>query len=161
MRRLTTLMMVGALTVAFTACGSSSSDSKSTSTEAASTGGGITVPASDGTPVAAEAGDTSDTVQFLNVAPTSVASGPVTFTLTNTGVKDHEMVVLKTDTPADQLTIGSDDRVSEDDSVGEIGEIKPGTTGTVTLDLEPGSYVLVCNIAKHYGQGMYAKFTVT
>ncbi len=158
MRRLTTLMMVGALAIGLTACGSSSSDSSST--DAPSGGGGITVPAADGTPIAAEAGDTSDTVQFLKIDSATAPAGPVTFTLTNNGIKDHEMVVLKTDTPADQLEIGSDDRVSEADSVGEIGEIKPGTTGTVTLDLEPGSYVLVCNIAKHYGQGMWAAFTV-
>jgi uncharacterized cupredoxin-like copper-binding protein len=158
MRRLTTLMIASALAIALTACGSSSSDSSST--EAPSGAGGITVPAADGTPVAVEAGDTSDTVQFLKVDTATVPAGPVTFTLANNGIKNHEMVVLKTDTPYDQLTIGTDDRVSEADSVGEVGEIKPGTTGTVTLDLAPGSYVLVCNIAKHYGQGMRAAFTV-
>lgn len=158
MRRLTTLTMVGALAIGFTACGSSSSNSSST--DAPSGAGGITVAPAAGTPVAAEAGDTSDTVQFLKVSPATVAAGPVTFTLTNNGTKNHEMVVLKTDTPYDQLEIGADDRVSEDTSVGEIGEIKAGTTGTVTLDLAPGSYVLVCNIAKHYGQGMQGSFTV-
>ena len=50
--------------------------------------------------------------------------------------------------------------MSEADSVGEIGEIKPGTTGTVTLDLAPGQYVLVCNLPKHYAQGMRVAFTV-
>jgi uncharacterized cupredoxin-like copper-binding protein len=74
--------------------------------------------------------------------------------------KQHEMVVLKTDTPFDQLEVGTDDRVSEADSVGEISEIKPGTTGTVTLDLAPGKYVLVCNLPKHYAQGMRVAFTV-
>ena len=33
-------------------------------------------------------------------------------------------------------------------------------TGTVTLDLKPGKYVLVCNIEKHYAQGMRSAFTV-
>jgi hypothetical protein len=49
------------------------------------------------------AGDTSDTAQFLKVDPTSVPAGKVTFTFHNTGNRQHEMIVLKTDTPADQL----------------------------------------------------------
>jgi uncharacterized cupredoxin-like copper-binding protein len=158
MRRMMGLLLLGALALAGSACGSDSSNTSSTDDA-----GGITVPATDtGTPVAVEAGDTSDTEQYLNVSVSTVPAGPVTFTLTNNSNvgKEHEMVVLKTDTPYDQLEVGADDRVSEADSVGEISEIKPGTTGTVTLDLEPGKYVLVCNLAKHYAQGMRAAFTV-
>jgi uncharacterized cupredoxin-like copper-binding protein len=70
------------------------------------------------------------------------------------------MVVLKTDTPADQLEVNAEDKVSEDDSVGEVSETPEGESGSVTLDLEAGNYVLVCNIAKHYSQGMYTAFTV-
>ena len=32
---------------------------------------------------------------------------------------------------------------------------------TKTFDLAAGNYVLVCNIAKHYSQGMRSAFTVT
>jgi uncharacterized cupredoxin-like copper-binding protein len=122
---------------------------------------GITVPAGgEGTPVAAEAGEVSTTELFLNVAPTSVKAGLATFTLTNSGQEDHEMVLLKTDVPSDQLQVGAGSRVSEDDSVGEIGDTTPGETGTITLDLKAGKYVFVCNIAKHYAQGMRVAFTV-
>lgn len=31
---------------------------------------------------------------------------------------------------------------------------------TVEVDLEKGSYQLVCNIAGHYAQGMWVGFTV-
>jgi uncharacterized cupredoxin-like copper-binding protein len=158
MRRSMGVLLIGVLALAASACGSDSATTSSTDD-----GGGVSVPASDaGTAVAVEAGDTSDTVQYLTVSVASVPAGPVTFTLTNNSNvgKKHEMVVLKTDTPYDQLEVGADDRVSEADSVGEISEIEPGTTGTVTLDLEPGKYVLVCNLAKHYAQGMRAAFTV-
>jgi uncharacterized cupredoxin-like copper-binding protein len=153
------LLVVGVFAMASAACGGD--DDSATSVEEG--GGGITVPAGEsGTPVAVEAGDKSDTEQYLTVSVATVKAGPVTFTLTNksTMVKEHEMVVLKTDTPFDQLEVGTDDRVSEADSVGEISEIKPGTTGTVTLDLAPGKYVLVCNLPKHYAQGMRVAFTV-
>jgi uncharacterized cupredoxin-like copper-binding protein len=153
------LLMVGVFALASAACGDD--DDSATSVEEG--GGGITVAAGEsGTPVAVEAGDKSDTEQYLTVSVATVEAGPVTFTLTNSSTmgKEHEMVVLKTDTPFDQLEVGADDRVSEADSVGEISEIKPGTTGTVTLDLAPGKYVLVCNLPKHYAQGMRVAFTV-
>jgi uncharacterized cupredoxin-like copper-binding protein len=142
-----------------TACGS---DSKSSSDTAAA-GGDVTVAADagGGTPVTVTAGDTSDTAQFLKVDPTSVPAGKVTFTFHNTGNRQHEMIVLKTDTPADQLTVGADNKVSEDASVGEISETDAGKTVTKTFDLAAGSYVLVCNIEKHYSQGMKSAFTVT
>jgi uncharacterized cupredoxin-like copper-binding protein len=162
MRRMIRLLLVGALAVASSACGGDD-DSSTPSTVADDGGGGITVPAGDtGTAVAVEAGDTSETEQFLKASPTTVKAGLVTFTLTNTSTvnKEHEMVVFKTDTPFDQLEVGTDDRLSEADSVGEVSEIKPGTTGSVTLDLAPGNYVLACNLAKHYEQGMRIAFIV-
>ena len=36
-----------------------------------------------------------------------------------------------------------------------------GATEELTVDLEAGSYVLVCNIPAHYRQGMSTPFTVT
>ena len=87
--------------------------------------------------------------------------GKVTFTFKNTGNRQHEMIVLKTDEAFDQLKVGADNKVSEDASVGEISETDQGKTVTKTFDLAAGSYVLVCNIEKHYNQGMRSAFTVT
>jgi uncharacterized cupredoxin-like copper-binding protein len=161
MTRLTRVLAAGALGIAaFAGC---SSDSKTTSTTAGAAGG-VTVPtAATGTPVAVTAGDKSDTEQFLTDVPDTAKAGPVTFTLTNTGTsKKHEMVVLKSDAAIDSLPVDpATNRVSEDASVGEVGETDPGKTGTVTLDLQPGKYILVCNVEKHYAQGMRVAFTVT
>ncbi len=150
------MMMLGLVV----GCGSS--DGGSSSTEAGA-GGDVTVPADagGGTPVAVTAGDKSDVVQFLTVEPLSAPVGKVTFTFTNTGNREHEMVVLKTDESADALEVNAEDKVSEDASVGEISETPQGETVTKTFDLAAGNYVLVCNIAKHYSQGMRSAFTVT
>jgi uncharacterized cupredoxin-like copper-binding protein len=138
-------------------CGSSSKKSSTSTTEA-----GVTVPdAGGGVPVAVEAGDISDTSKFYKVDPASVKAGKVTFTFKNTGNRQHEMIVLKTDTAFDALTVGSDNKVSEDASVGEISETDAGKTVVKTFDLAAGKYVLICNIEKHYAQGMRAAFTVT
>jgi uncharacterized cupredoxin-like copper-binding protein len=143
-----------------TGCGSSDNGSKSTE---AAAGGDVTVPADagGGTPVAVTAADKSDVAQTLTVEPVSVAAGKVTFTFKNTGNRQHEMIVLKTDEQFDALKVGADDKVSEDASVGEISETDQGKTVTKTFDLAAGNYVLVCNIAKHYSQGMRSAFTVT
>ena len=55
-------------------------------------------------------------------------------------------------------------KVSEDANIGETGDpnLKPGDTRTFTIkNMTVGSYVIVCNIAEHYGAGMRAPFTVT
>lgn len=158
-QRLFAMVAIGALTMGLLgACSSDDSDSDSDSADG---GGGVTASTEAGTPVAVEAGDISETEQYLTPEPDSVAAGSVTFTLTNVGNREHEMVVLQTDTPFDQLEVNSEGKVSEDDSLGEVPETPEGESGSVTLDLDPGAYVLVCNIADHYEQGMRAAFTVT
>ena len=153
--------------------------SKDTKTDSSSSGGGgvtvTTIP--QGTVVEVTVGDAKGLDGPMTMVPTpaSVPAGNVTFKVKNTGTIDHEMIVLKTDTAFDQLpvvdagdppaavTTGAD-KVDEATSVGETGDpnVKPGETRTFTLkDLAAGKYVLVCNIAKHYGMGMRAAFTVT
>ena len=170
MRRITAATFCLTIGLALVGCSSSGSSTATTTAGATTTGasttvggggGGITVPAASGTPVAVEAGDNSATSQFLKVDPTTVKAGKVTFTFVNKGNRQHEMIVLKTDEKADSLVVGSDNKVSEDKSVGEISETDKGKTVVKTFDLAAGAYVLVCNIEKHYGQGMRSAFTVT
>jgi len=47
------------------------------------------------------------------------------------------------------------------DLIDEQEDIAPSTTATLTVDLEAGSYILMCNVNGHYQQGMHAGFTVT
>jgi len=150
-----------ALGAGITACGSDSPSGGGTATTTGGGGGGLTVPTETGTPVGVKAGDTSDTAQYLKLDTASVKAGKVTFTFVNEGTRKHEMIVLKTDEQFDALKVGTDNRVSEDASVGEISETDKGKTVTKTFDLKAGNYVLVCNIEKHYGQGMKQAITVT
>jgi uncharacterized cupredoxin-like copper-binding protein len=98
----------------------------------------------------------------MTVSPTSVPAGKVKFVATNNGTIIHEVIVLKTKAAVDALPVNpKTNRVSEAKSVGEISEFGKGKTKSVTLKLKKGSYLLVCNVAKHYGLGMRAAFTVT
>ena len=110
--------------------------------------------------------EASDTAYVLSADQTSVKAGNLTFKVTDTGKKDHEMVILKLDGAAafDKLAIdGTTNKVSEDTNVGETGDpnLTPGETRSFNVNLPAGSYVLVCNIEKHYGLGMRSLLTVT
>jgi uncharacterized cupredoxin-like copper-binding protein len=94
---------------------------------------------------------------------TSMNGSKVSFVVVNKGKEDHEMVLLKTDKKAGALPVESTGKVDETatgDNVGEV-ELKAGTTGAATFNLEPGHYVMICNLTGHYKQGMSADFTVT
>jgi uncharacterized cupredoxin-like copper-binding protein len=154
-------VLIAALTVlALAGCSSSNNED----TGGGQSGGGVTVTtaASAGpTVVNVEGGEKADGKYYFTVTPMSVKAGPTTITFKNVGTKEHEVVVLKTDTPADKLKVDADHTVSEAASVGEDSETKPGKTKSTTIDLQPGSYVLVCNIEQHYEKGMYGTLTVT
>ena len=94
----------------------------------------------------------------INPSVLSAKAGKVTFVATNAGQTTHELVVLRTDKPADALLQGS--RASEAGHVGEIGDFAAGGTKRLTLNLKPGHYSLVCNLPGHYKAGMHIDFTV-
>lgn len=112
------------------------------------------------------------TLQEWAIVPSvaEVNAGQVTFNAKNISTKEeHEMVVVKTDLGLFDLPKGSDGKVDEEGAgmtaVGEISETAAGASGTVTLDLTPGKYLLICNIVDadgtaHYGSGMSTAFTV-
>ncbi len=95
----------------------------------------------------------------------SVEAGAVTFDVTNWS-RDliHEMLVVAVANPDVQLPYDSSaQRIIEDkiDSLGETEEMQPGAFKALTLDLKPGTYLLICNVAGHYAAGMWTVLTVT
>ncbi|MBC7645117.1 MAG: hypothetical protein H7123_08320, partial [Thermoleophilia bacterium] len=100
---------------------------------------------------------------FLRPAHDTVASGTVTFAVTNAGTMPHEFIVLRTDTPANKLPSGDGGQAKETGRVGEVSQMAPGSaTQYLTFaTLKAGKYVLLCNVPGHYSLGQYAAFTVT
>jgi uncharacterized cupredoxin-like copper-binding protein len=99
------------------------------------------------------------------VNPSTVAPGTVTFEATNRSkALIHEMLVVKVNAPNVKLPYDPKDaeviegRVAK---LGEISDLRPGQSGTLTLTLAPGEYVLLCNEPDHYKQGMWMKFIVS
>ncbi len=110
----------------------------------------------------------------FEVAPetASASAGKITFTVTNTGPDDvHEFVIVKTDLAPDALPTESNGAVDESgagiEPVDEIEDLAVGATDSLTVDLDAGSYVFICNIydkaekLSHYQAGMRTGFTVT
>ena len=124
---------------------------------------GDTAPKAKTTTVNVVVGDTAglNGPMTMTVTPNSAPAGKVKFKVQNQGTIIHEMVVVKTTTAFDALPVNPNNKVSEKGSKGEVSSIGKGKTKSKTLKLKAGSYVLVCNIAKHYGLGMRAPFTVT
>lgn len=148
-----------------TACGDDDGDDADV-TPAATTSTDNT-PAGDDNVLAVEL------VEF-SVVPekASVPAGSITFRVTNNGPEDeHEFVIIRSDLAPNELPTADDGSVLEDDVdvVDEIEGLAVGDSGEVTVDLEPGAYVLICNIVQeeddgtieaHYERGMRTRLTV-
>ncbi|MDQ2914859.1 MAG: cupredoxin domain-containing protein [Chloroflexota bacterium] len=91
----------------------------------------------------------------------SVKAGKIKIGVRNLAAMEHSFQVLKTDLAPDKLPVdGATSKAKEDGKVGEIASIPAGKSASVTVDLAPGKYVLICNVAGHYQLGMRTGFTV-
>jgi uncharacterized cupredoxin-like copper-binding protein len=75
----------------------------------------------------------------------------------------HEVLVLhdpgKTPLPYNSKDAEVDERKIR--SLGEVGDLPPGRSGTLSLVLTPGQYLLFCNEPGHYADGMKTTLVVT
>ena len=92
----------------------------------------------------------------------SIAAGHVVFGIrSRRAATVHEFKVIRTDLAPDQLPIdAASAKASEDGKVGELLNVAAGSSGKLALDLVPGMYVLMCNVAGHYQLGMRVGFEV-
>jgi uncharacterized cupredoxin-like copper-binding protein len=97
----------------------------------------------------------------ITLSVPSVKAGTIKIGVRNLGTMEHSFQVLKTDLPPDKLPVdGASAKAKEDGKVGEIPSIPAGKSAAVTIDLTPGKYVFICNVAGHYQLGMHTGFTV-
>ena len=111
----------------------------------------------------------------METSPSSIAAGSVTFDIENVGLIAHEFKVVKlneagmaadlTDLPTEAGLISESGNMV--DGVGTIlgslleADLPADSSDELTLDLEAGEYMLLCNVATHYQLGMWSEFTVT
>lgn len=98
----------------------------------------------------------------------TVSAGNVVFHVSKVATDQmHEFVIFKTDLPEDQLPRTVDGNVDEEGAgvthIDEVADMAVGQVSDLTVKLDRGRYVLVCNLTEnsmHYMAGMHIVFTV-
>ncbi|HVF21276.1 MAG TPA: hypothetical protein VNA14_13700 [Mycobacteriales bacterium] len=154
---------------------SSSSSGSASGSGSGSSSGGADCPsaAADATKVAVTMAEYS-----MQAQPTEVKAGRLTFVVTNSGKEVHELVVVKSDSPASlprmtstdpaMNTMVDEDKLPAGSFIGEVEGVPAGATCSGSFALTAGSYALFCNIVKvedgksenHLDLGMQASLTV-
>ena len=179
------LVLLGAAVLPFSvaACGTDSESATRTVTVTAPASGGPSSAADRGTVVKVELGEAGSTY-FVKPEQTTVEAGTVTFAVTNVGELYHELIVYSNRdgvAPGDLPINEEEDEADlvEENIVGEAAYATPpivpadrepgaadhrirggGWGAEMTVDLEAGEYILLCNLTGHYGTyKQYAAFT--
>ena len=104
----------------------------------------------------------------ISLDSSSVPAGNVAFSLTNNGPSVHEFVVFRTELPPDKLPLTKENGVAivDEEAKGiepqaELEDVDPDTQQELAIQLEPGNYVIICNIPTHYKLGMQTTLEVT
>ena len=145
-RRFAAMLAIGAaVAVPIAGCGGDDNDDNgdngdngeaTEAQQASTTGGG-----------AAGGGGTVDiSAQDFSFAPSdpTVKSGEVTFTMTNDGQTAHSLEIEDVN--------GSDAEIE--------GDVAPGQSGTLKVNLKPGTYEFYCPVDDHKEMGMEGEITV-
>jgi glucose/arabinose dehydrogenase len=100
----------------------------------------------DATPAVSAMGETVavSLMEFAIDMPTELPAGPTTFEITNDGTIEHNFEVEGQ---------GIEEELPEN--------LAPGASGTLTVDLAPGTYEVYCPVGNHEDEGMRVELTVT
>ena len=187
MRPLRMILVLSAALLPFSvaACGGDEGDNaaRTVTVTATATGGATTSAAAKGTVVNVELGESGSTY-YVEPEQTTVEAGTVTFAVTNMGELYHEFIVysnLDGVEPGDLPINEEEDEADlvEENIVGEAAYATPpivpsdrepgdadhhirggGWGAEMTVDLEAGEYILLCNLTGHYGTyKQYTAFT--
>jgi uncharacterized cupredoxin-like copper-binding protein len=93
-----------------------------------------------------------------------VPAGEITFDVVNVGEDPHEVIFFKSDLDSAALppssVSGEVDEAAIGEYVGGWEDVQPAGLASGTLTLAPGRYILLCNLTKHYENGMVSVLQV-
>jgi nitrite reductase (NO-forming) len=117
---------------------------------------GAPVPKAPPAPKPATAGGIGITFGDMWIKSTvpSAKAGKVSFNITNQGQTMHGFAIV----PAPAKVSGG--LVDESTFIASGDHLAAGASGTVTADLKPGTYELICHVPGHYAAGQKTTFEV-
>jgi plastocyanin len=132
----TTVVLIGVLL--FVPLGS---DAVPYPTPAPSTGGGGGGGSPGGPPPAGDNAFNAELKEYaIALDKTQIKAGPITFNVKNVGSLPHNLSIKELNKTTENLD--------------------PGKTATLTVDLAPGTYTVICAIPGHEQLGMHTTITV-
>ena len=144
------LAVVAVALAALTACsGGDETAGTATTSAAAPTSAAEESATGSASPSSADAAESrtvtaTEGEMFIELSEDSFTAGSYTFEVVNEGSASHDF------------------RVERDgDDVAGTDTIAPGSSATLTVDLEPGEYVFYCSVGNHRALGMEVAVTVT
>lgn len=109
-------------------------------------------------------GDMKKALMGVNVNPKVVPRGAVKFNVTNLGsALMHEIILAEVNDENELLAYDIARNMVDEETIqtlAQVAEIAPSKSGSFTLELKPGKYLLYCNYAGHYMAGMWTVIEV-
>lgn len=101
----------------------------------------------------------------ITVDAVEISAGEVKFIVINESPTFyHALTISPVVDPSRELPYLKDKMMVDEEAAGitaRAKELRPGASGSVTVDMQPGTYILYCNIAGHYAMGMWTIVNVT
>jgi len=167
------LAALAALLLAFVGCDEEPATESVGPSPAASEDEDASAPCEPGDPADPALAVTLDEYRILPDED-ELTRGPARFRALNSGEKPHDLYVVEGRSieaiPLDRKGSVDMERLEEEGRIlGEIEGIPPGRSCDLEVDLDPGTYVLLCDIRErgkdgvvnHFLQGMRARFKVS
>ena len=161
------IAVLAAAALSLAACGGSGNSSSSTTQPTTQPAEATQTASTDTT---TSGGGTALTIKMSEYAftptDTTAPAGKITITAPNQGKLSHELVLVHTNLAVDKLPLVpggaevDEDSFGEANLPGEIPDVEPGDTKSLTVTLPAGRYVVLCNIEGHYKAGMVGTLTV-
>jgi uncharacterized cupredoxin-like copper-binding protein len=109
-------------------------------------------------------GDMKMAKMAINANPAVVSRGDVKFNVTNlASTLVHEVILARITDENEILAYDADANEVEEKTIqtlGQLAEIDPSKSASMTLELIPGKYILYCNYAGHFMAGMWTVIEV-
>lgn len=109
-------------------------------------------------------GDMKKAPMGININPKVVPSGNVKFNVTNlASAFMHEVIITRVKDENAALPFIADKNMLDQEALrtlGEVAEINPSKSASLTIEMPPGKYLLYCNLPGHFMAGMWTVIEV-